>query len=181
MTIGISVEDIVFKKGGGGKLAPPAGFNTQKLWTACNFRFTLSGFEQACRRVSKVDSFTVKQNVIEYHMGGQLAPIKTPSAIDFPNISFYVPEADAQPFFDHFSNKNQLAVKNNKAGKASKLNGSIVTFDNQNTDLFTLSFTGADIASVTPDRSDSSSEEIKQVKVELYTENMSFSYTKDQT
>ena len=180
MSIGIAVEDIVFKKGGGQKLSPPQGFNTQKLWTACNFRFTLSGFEDACKRVSKIESFTVKQNIIEHHMGGQLAPIKTPSQIDFPNIVFHVPEADAHPFFDHFSNNTQLAIKNNKAGNASKLNGSIVAFDNDGSDLFTLSFTGSDILSVNPDRADASSEDIKLVKVEIHTESMSFAYAAPQ-
>src|SRR5262249_47349676 len=85
MTVGMSVEDIVFKKGGGQKLAPPDGFNKQKLWTASKFDFTMEGFEGPCKRVSKIDSFTIKQNVIEHHMGGQRAPIKTPSQIEFPN------------------------------------------------------------------------------------------------
>ena len=175
MTVGIAVENIEFVKGSGQKLSPPSGFDTQKLWTACNFRFALSGFEQSCRRVSKIDSFSVKQQIIEYHMGGQLSPSKTPSAIDFPNIVFYVPEADAQPFIDHLTNNNELAIKNNVAA-ASPLHGTLTTFDAQGTDLFTLTFTGADIIAVTPDRSDSSSEEIKQVKIELYTESMSFEY-----
>ena len=42
--------------------------------------------------------------------------------------------------------------------------------------LFTLSFTGADIANVQPDKSDASSEEVKQVKIELYTETMKLNY-----
>ena len=171
MNIGIAVEDIVFKKGGGKKLDPPAGFNTQKLWTACNFRFRLDGFEAACRRVSKIDSFTVKQNVIEYHMGGARAPTKTPSAIEFPNLSFYVPEADIAPF------EKQLLARAVNGDVPGRLTGMIQTFDNDRRDLFTLSFTGADIVGITPDRSDSSSEEIKQCKVEIYTEKMSFQYT----
>jgi len=42
--------------------------------------------------------------------------------------------------------------------------------------VVSLSVEGADILAVTPDRSDSSSEEIKQVKVEIYTEKMTFEY-----
>jgi hypothetical protein len=41
--------------------------------------------------------------------------------------------------------------------------------------LFTLEYYGTDIISVTP-ISDASSEEVKQVKVEIYTEKMQFSY-----
>ncbi len=175
MTVGFAVEDIVFKKGSGAAIAQGEGHDKQKLWSACNFRFELSGFEDHCKRVAKIDSFTIKQQIVEYHMGGSLAPIKTPSAIEFPNISFYVPEADAQAFHDHFTNENKIAHKND-IKQASKLHGSIVTYDNQNRNLFTLSFTGADIASVTPDKSDASSEEIKLVKIDLYTEKMEFEW-----
>lgn len=171
MTIGLSVEDIVFKKGSGDKLAAPEGFNTQKLWTACNFRFTVQGFEAACKRISKVDSFTVKQNVIEYHMGGARAPTKTPSQIEFPNLTFYLPEADAQVFAEH-------AAKRVVAGEVpGRLHGQLNTFDNDQRDLFTLQFFGADVISISPDRSDSSSEEIKMCKIELYTESMKFHYS----
>jgi phage tail-like protein len=104
MSVGIAVEDIVFKKGSGAKLPTPK-MNPQKLWTACNFRFELSGFNAAVRRCAKIDSFTVKQELAEYHMGGQLSPIKTPTPIEFPNIVFYVPEIDAQPLFDQCTNK----------------------------------------------------------------------------
>lgn len=170
MSVSIAPETIEFKPGSAAKLPQPVGFDTQKLWTACNFSFSLDSFGDACRRVSKVDSFTVKQNIIEYHSGGERWPTKHPSQIDFPNISFYVPEADADPFFKHV----QKRVVNGEV--PGQLHGQLVTFDNEGRQLFTLEYTGADIVSVTPDRSDSSSEDIKQVKVELYTQGMKFTF-----
>ena len=175
MGVGIAVEDMVFKKGSGSKLPPP-DMNPQKLWTACNFRFELSGFNAAVRRCSKIDSFTVKQDIVEYHMGGQLAPVKTPSPIEFPNIVFYVPEADAQPLADRCT--NNAKIKTLRDGRApSGLNGAITALDNEGRDLFVLQFSGADILACTPEKSDATSEEIKLVKVELYTEKMEFDYT----
>jgi phage tail-like protein len=168
MTVAIAPETISFEKGKGGKLPQPIGFDNQKLWTACNFSFTLDNFGPACRRVSKIDSFTVKQNVIEYHRGGERWPTKTPSGIDFPNLTFYVPEADADPFFAHVKDR---VVNGTPPGK---LHGQLYTFDAERRPLFTLEYFGADIISATPDRSDSSSEDIKQVKVELYIERMTF-------
>jgi phage tail-like protein len=175
MTVGFAVEDIIFKKGSGAALPQPK-MNPQKLWTACNFRFELAGFDSSVRRCAKIDSFTVKQDLAEYHMGGQLGAVKTPTPIEFPNIAFYVPEADAQPLFDHFTNKNKIQHKH-KGDAPSSLNGSITTLDNQGRELFSVQYTGADILSVTPDKSDSQTEEIKLVKVELYTEKMEFQYT----
>ncbi len=175
MNVGLAVEDIHFKKGSGSKLEAPK-VNPQKLWTACNFRFELSGFDAQCRRTAKIDSFTIKQEVAEYHMGGQLAPIKTPTPIDFPNITFYVPETDGQAFADHLTNKNKLHHKNAERAPA-KLHGSITTYDQQHRELFTLQFTGCEIVSVTPEKSDASTDEIKLVKVEIHTEAMEFNYS----
>jgi phage tail-like protein len=173
MTIAVAVEGIVFKKGEDGKkLDVPKGFDAQKLWKACNFRFTLEGFEQNCARVTKIDAFTVKQKVIEYHSGGHRAPIKTPSQIQFPEISFYVPEVDAHPFMTHFV---ESGVKG-KVRDPAMLHGEIITFDNQGRDLFSLQFFGANIASIQPDKSDAASEEIKLVKIDLHTESMKFEY-----
>jgi phage tail-like protein len=169
MTVALAVEDIVFKKGSGASLSQPAGFNKQKLWTASNFNFRVDGFD-CCRRVSKIDSFTVKHTVVEHNVGGMRASTKIPTPIDFPNLAFYLPEADAQPFMDH-------AMKRITRGQIpGRLNGALETYDHDHRTLSTVTFSGADVVSVTPDRSDSSSEEIKQVKVELYTENMKFQY-----
>src|SRR5690606_24928703 len=81
------------------------GFNSQKHWSANNFDLTIKGLEQACKRVTKIDSFTVKQKIIEHHVGGQKAAIKVPSVVDFPNLTFYVPEADAMPFMEHMQRR----------------------------------------------------------------------------
>jgi len=169
MTVSLAVEDIVFKKGTGKALDAPKGFDKQKLWTAANFIFKLDGFD-CCKRVTKIDSFTVKQNIIEHNMGGRRSSIKTPSAIDFPNLAFYLPEADAQPFMDHAMDRITTGTV------PGRLNGSLETFDHNRRTLCTLTFTGADVLAVSPDRSDSTTEDIKQVKVEIYTEKMEFKY-----
>ncbi|MDX2088940.1 MAG: phage tail protein [Kofleriaceae bacterium] len=173
MGVSLAVEDIVFKPGGGGKLAQSPGTEKNKLWSPNNFRFRLDGFDQACKRVTKVDSFTIKQNILEHHVGGRQSPIKTPSQIDFPSLTFYVPEADGQPFWEHF---NRRAMVNKREIKQGGETGMIELFDHDLSTLCTLEFFGAEIFNVAPAGSDSTSEEIKLVKVELYTEKMKFTY-----
>ena len=179
MSIAIAVEEIVFKPGGGQPLAQQKGMSAQKLWNSCNFRFAIDGLEHACRRVTKIDSFTIKQNIIEYHSGGQTFPTKTPSQIEFPQISFYVPEADAQPFIDHFSDyamKTERMQHSHGENPSPKATGMIQTYDTGNKPLFTVEFYEAEIIAITPDKSDAASEEIKLVKIDLFTEKMAFSY-----
>ncbi|MBX3160506.1 MAG: phage tail protein [Deltaproteobacteria bacterium] len=168
MTVALAVEDIVFKPGDNNKLPVGGGFANQKIWTANNFRLKVDGFD--CSHVSKVDSFTIKQNIIEYHTGSQRAPIKTPSQVDFPNIVFYVPESKADEFITHF---NKRGVRGELPGR---LTGMIQMFDQGKADTFTLAFRGADFLSITPDKADATSEDIKQVKVEMYVEQMTFKY-----
>ena len=175
MGVSIAVENLEFKPGDGQKLAVLSDFGKQKTWTACNFRLKLDTFsEAALKRVSKIDSFTIKQNIIEHHMGGFRGPIKCPSQMDFPSLSFYVPEADAQPYMDHFTRRG---VKGEVPGR---LTGAIEVFDNQQKKdvLFTVDFAGADITNIQPEKSDSGSEDIKSVKIDIYIESMKFNYMK---
>ena len=173
MQVAITAENIEFKKGGGEKIKPQDKLLEQKQWTLCNFRFKLDTFtDDIVRRITKVDSFTLKQNIIEHHTGGFRQPIKCPSQMDFPQLSFYVPEVDSQPFMDHFLKRG---VKGEVPGR---LSGAIECFDNDKAKnvIFTIDFFGADILNVQPDKQDSGSEEIKMVKVDLYTESMKFNY-----
>jgi len=172
MQVTIAVEEMTFSKGTGKKLQKPVGFDDQKIWTANNFRFSLDGFQDQCTRVSKIDSFTIKQNITEHHVGGFRAPIKCSSQVEFPQLSFYVPEADSEKFLEHFQKRG---VKGEVPGR---LNGFIQTFDSdeKKNKLFTMSFENADICNVQPDKSDAGSEDIKQVKIDIYTEKMSFEY-----
>ena len=105
-------------------------------------------------------------------MGGFRGPIKAPSQMDFPSLTFYVPEVDSGPFMDHFMRRG---VRGEVPGR---LTGAIECFDNDQAKniIFTLQFAGADITGITPEKSDAGSEEIKYVKIDLYTESMTFKY-----
>ncbi len=174
MTVALSVEEIVFLPGTNRDIQESSDPDKQKNWASCNFRFTLDGFAEPCKRVTKIDSFTIKQNILEYHTGTQRAPIKTPSQVDFPQITFYVPEADAGPFMERFKEQAVAGKVRNPTDKT----GELVVFDadEAQNELFRLEFFGSDIANVQFDKADASSEEIKQVKIDLYTERMKFTY-----
>lgn len=177
MGVTLAVEDIQFVKGTGKALDRPKGFDAQKSWTACNFDFFLEGFGDNLQRVTKIDSFTVKQNTAEYHAGGRKAPIKTPTAIEYPNVVFYIPESDAQPFYDAMQTDVGFGAQGNGTVRAPTQRGGFISMnDPEGACLMEISFDGAQIVSVTPDKQDSGSEEIKQVKIELFTESMELKY-----
>lgn len=171
MNVTMSVEDIQFKPGSSQQLVQNNGDETQKAWKCCNFTFRIDGFE-CCKRVTKVDSFTVKQTVLEYHSGGRRGPSKTPSAIEWPQLSFYLPEADAGALTHHFKRRG---VDGEVPG-LKRLHGTLEAFDNANTTHFAMQFFNADIVAITPDKADATTEEMKMVKVDLYVERMEFAY-----
>lgn len=174
MTVTIAPEWIRFTRPSTAQLDPRIGSNRQKLWTASNFEFTIKGFEQACYRVTKVDGFAIKQKIHDYRAGNLRDPIRVPGSIEFPNLTFYVPEADAQPFIDHFTKH----VIKGEPQAAARTEGEITLKDHLGGELCVININGIDLARVEPDKSDASSENIKQIKIEISVEDMKFVYAK---
>lgn len=178
LTVAMAVETMTFERGSGGEIQQPSKWVEQRAWKSCNFRMTLDGLGDACASVTKIDAFTIKQAIAEYHGGGRLEPIKVPTEVEFPNVTFYVPEASAQPFMDACARHFSSAAKGGVTGGVRtnlNTNGSIVVLDNTlKSEIFSISLSGVDIFSVTPDKADAGSEEIKLVKVEAYVEKMGF-------
>jgi hypothetical protein len=171
MTATIVPETLRFARGSSNKIQANFG-EAQRLWTPANFELRLDGFGESTRRVTKIDGFTIKQQVHEYHAGNLRDPLRVPGLLEFPNLSFYVPEADAQPFIEHYT-KHGI---NGEPQAPTRHTGSIVCLDNANQELCTVTLKGVDIAHVAPEKQDSASEEIKLVKIEVAVEDMEFEY-----
>ncbi|MEN6578298.1 MAG: phage tail protein, partial [Phycisphaerales bacterium] len=75
----------------------PAGDTTQqKLFLPCNFRLEIDGID--CTKVSRVESFTVKQTAVTDDIGDARDYAREPGKLEFPNLKITVAEAAAQPF-----------------------------------------------------------------------------------
>jgi len=173
MSVTIAPETIAYEPGDGQTLKFDYRSKPQKLWAACNFDFTIDKYPDACRRVTKVDSFTIKQKPIDYADGATRAGIKLPGRIEYPNLTFYVPESDAQPFIDHHKTYTMGGAQQADA----RLSGAINVYPHKGgTPIFTVKFSGGEIFGLTHDKSDASSEDIKQVKIEVGIEGMEFEY-----
>jgi hypothetical protein len=144
-----------------------------KLWSSNNFNFTIDGFDDVCAYVTKVDGFSIKQKISEYHHGGQLHPTKHPGRIEWPTLNFYLPEAYAQKLLDRVTERG---IKGQYTGKNQPFDGHIETYSNDHVKLHDITFEGAEFSNVSIDKSDASSEEIKQVKFELSIQSMKFKY-----
>lgn len=173
MTVTLAPERMDFAAGSGKALDHTvARTMAHKLWTANNFRFSIDGFEDACARVMSVEGFSIKQKILEYPAGHLRQPLRVPGPIEWPNITFTVPEVDAKPFIDHF--KKHVITGEPQA--SARLNGAIDFLDQEGVEMAELSLRGVDIASIDHDKSDAGSDDIKKVKIEISIESIDFVY-----
>jgi hypothetical protein len=168
----IATEYTEMKYSPGGSVLPvPIDPPKQKRWTASNFRLQINGFD--CRRVLKVDAITIKQNIVDNTIGERLIYQKEPAQIDFPNLSITIAENDIEPWYKwhkEFVMDGKSAPENEKSGSLSYLTSDL------SKELFSLSFTNLGIVKFVPDKHDSSSDKLRYVRVEMYCEQMAFSY-----
>lgn len=172
MTVALAAERIRFEPGSGEKIKTDLNLS-QKLWTPNNFSFSLDPFAEACKRVTKIESFTIKQQILEYQVGHQRDAIKVPGLVEFPNMTFFLPEADAGPLIEHFTKH----VINGELQAPARHNGQMLFNDHHGEELCRIELAGVDLIDVLPDKSESGSEDIKQVKVEITVESMRFKWS----
>lgn len=145
---------------------------TQQLWTTANFEFSIGGFEDACSRCTSVDSFTIKQQVIDYHAGHLRDALRVPGLLEYPNVTFSVPEADAKPLLDHYA---KYAI-GGTVQPAARLTGGLTVKDHKHNPLCIVNMAGVEIANATPSKRDSGTDSISEVKFEIAVESMTFEY-----
>jgi hypothetical protein len=178
MTVKLSPENMQFEPGSGDKLKTPTGLKQpNKLWLTSNFKFTLDGYEDACARIQKIDSFTIKQKILEYPSGARRFPTKVPGRLEYPNITIYIPEVDARPFVDYLKDS---MVDGDKDSDGS-LTGAIEFIGSDKKTLCTINLAGVDIMGYEVEKFDASQDAMARVKISLQVESMEFDYEGDAT
>ena len=123
-TVTLSPEQITHAAGDGAKLKAAVSLK-QKRWLGSNFRFRLTGLEDACKRVATVDAFTIKQTLVEVIDGAPRIRTKHPTTLEIPNLRITFSAADVKPWQDWF---DDFVVKGN-AGPGNEKSGAIEFLD----------------------------------------------------
>lgn len=143
--------------------------NKAEMWLPSNFRLDIGGTD--CTRVSKIESFTIKQRVGADNVGERREALKAPGKLEFPNLTFYVTEAFAKTFYDWHED---FVVRGNNS-ESKERTGTLQFLDaTRQKVLLTVKFSNLGIMSVAPEKSGSGAEGIRRAKVELYCERMEF-------
>jgi hypothetical protein len=85
----------VKRKAGVGTVSP--GPSNPRLWKAANFRLEINGLD--CRRVSRIESFTVKRQLTAITSGSGEITLSA-RTVDFPNVMITMSEGGAPTWYD---------------------------------------------------------------------------------
>jgi|SRR5579883_798366 len=153
---------------------PPKSQNVdatkQKKAVPANFSLALEGMDrEVTRHVTKVEAFSIKQNVIDNPVGGLPYPMREAGRLEFPTLSVHVPETYAKPWFDwwqEFVGRGNHVQKNERTGSIAYLDSTLAQT------LLTLHLYGVGITSIGFDKHEADADGIRTVKVDLYVESI---------
>jgi phage tail-like protein len=175
MTIKIAPEFTRRIKGNGkvGVDKYSVGKGEQKKWVPSNFRLTIQGLEEACKRVNKIEAITLKQKIIENPIGEMRDYEKEPANLEVPNLVITMVESHADKFYQW----HKTFVIDGANGQDQEKGATLeyLTPDLK-TVLFTLTFHNLGIFKLTPEKVEAGSENIRRIKAEMYCEKIDFAY-----
>jgi len=144
-----------------------ASATKQKAFLPSNFKLEIDNLD--CSKVSKVDSFTVKQLAAESSVGEVRIATKEPSRVEFPNLRITLAESSAptwSAWFDDFVVKG-----NNDAAKERGGTLSFLTPDHKSS-LAEIKLFNLGIFRLAPEPHVAGAEQIARVQADLYCERM---------
>lgn len=166
MTVKINPERLRHVKRSGEKLSAKMGTKTKK-WLPSNFSLSLG--DLPCDRVSKIDSFTLKQAIIEDQVGKFREPTKHPAKLEVPNLKITFSAADAEGWETWF----RSFVIDGKCSDADELNGEITIFGpDLNEVLGRIELYHCGIISLQPTKYEANKEAPARLEAEIYVEEM---------
>jgi len=162
MTIKFRPESTSVRPRSGKSAQPAQGANLRGNW-----KLEIDGIDT--RRVSKIDSFTVKQG---FAQGAGSVYELEPTSMEIPNLVVYTtPDAtqDWLAWFDDF------VIKGN-SGDDKERSGSLIFMNDAGTEVARVGLSHLGLFKVTPEKVEAGSESIRRVKCEMYCEDMSFKF-----
>ena len=174
-TIKLAPEQISYNTEGR-KANSPVGYDIrpQKKVLPANFSLRLDGIERhVTGQVNKIEAMSVKQNIIDNPMGGLLFMKREAGRVEFPNLTFTLPEAFVQPFMSWWE---EFVGRGNHV-HAKERNGSITYLDSTTTvEIATITLNGVGITGISLDKHDGHTEAIRMAKVDCYVESLDFQF-----
>jgi hypothetical protein len=151
-----------------GKVTAPTQ-NLQKQFVASNFRLELAGLDTT--KVSRIESFTVRQNLSTFREGTARDTSLVPGRIEFPNLSVTLAEASAQTWLDWFED---FVVRGNNGDGKEKEGRIVFLAADRKTEIASVSLHNVGIFALR--QVPQAGEQVARLRAELYCERMQFQF-----
>ena len=170
LSIKISPEKLEYKEGDRSPLLLAQALNEsvkQKMWVTSNFQISLDRFKgDESLRKAKVEAFTIKQNIIDNPVGGELEPRKEVGRLELPQIQISFAESHAKNWMAWY---DRSVVKGNYSETPGALH---FLASDMSQELMRLELDGVGITSLEFDKYEAAREGIARVKAVCYVEAM---------
>ncbi len=145
-----------------------------KKWLASNFRVEIG--DLPTNRVSKIDSFTWKQSIVQDEVGAFRDATLPAAKIEVPNLKLTIAMNDIEPWLDW----HKSFVIDGNASESEELTG-LITFlgPDLEEELATIGLSHIGLIKLSLDKAEADAERAAQFTVELYVEDMSFEFHAD--
>lgn len=152
-----------------GQVAPAKA--RTKAWLASNFRLEIDGLD--CKRVAKIDSFTIRQSLLENLSADGRTLTHVPGRVQFPNLKITLAgtgyDKESQSWTTWFED---FVVKGNHASSHEK-NGAIVFLaPDLKSELGRINLFSLGIYRLAPQHNESGSDRLPRFEAGLYCERM---------
>lgn len=167
LSIKMQPEKLTLEKASGKIRGTESAGVKAKMWNPSMFRMNIDGID--CSKIRKIESITVKQKITQLYFGTSRAPELEPTGIEFPNITVTLAASYANDFVTWHRNFVVDGAKDTEQIKS----GYLEFLDPQGSGtIFTINMDGIGIHNLSIEKSEANSEELKQVKVELFVDYM---------
>ncbi len=139
----------------------------QKQFLPSNFRFELDGLDAT--KVSKIDSFTVKQTAVTDDIGDARDFQKEPGKLEIPNLRVTISEAGASTWVDWFED---FVIKGNCDDSHEKSGAIVFLSPNRKDELGRVNLHNVGIFALRQQAATANADKISRVVAELYCERM---------
>jgi hypothetical protein len=167
ITATFAAEDKTDKEGDGAEIkATIEKLEDQKLYSASNFEFVMDDFTQSCSRIMSIEGIEFKTKPLEIQHGGMRHVTKVPGHIEWPSVTFTMPEPDAWPLIKAYEDRVRKGVPQANQRRTATL----TLRDHTGGVLCTVAFAGVDILKIETDKNDAGGQEFRTAKITVTTE-----------
>jgi hypothetical protein len=154
-----------------GRAGASLGQSEKKAWIPSSFKLTIDDLD--CSKVSKIESFTVKQTILFEEIGESREMVKAPAQVEFPNLRITLSEAGAQTWLDWL---DDFVVKGNNDDSQERDGRLSFQAPNMKDELAAVKLYNLGIFRIASDKAEATKDQIKRVTADLYCERMELQF-----